>query len=65
MVRLNEQLPKIGWLSLISLGITVVLVALLRYIAKILVALVLFIAASGTIGKSFCPLLALLLLQEY
>lgn len=50
VVRLNQQLPKIGWLSLISLGITIVLVALLRYIAKILVALVVFLAASGTTG---------------
>lgn len=50
MVELFKQLGDIGYLSLIALGITIILVALLRYIAKYMVVVVLILISVGSIG---------------
>jgi hypothetical protein len=50
LVELYKQLPKMAYLALVALAITLLLVFLLRYIAKLMVLLVLLSSAIGSIG---------------
>jgi hypothetical protein len=47
-----QQLPRVAMLSAAALIITVLLVFLLRYIAKLMVILVLVLVSVGCIGKA-------------
>ncbi|RNA43074.1 choline transporter 1 isoform X2, partial [Brachionus plicatilis] len=51
-LELYRKLPDIGYLSLAALLFTIILVVLLRYIAKLMVVLVLILSSLGSIGLS-------------
>ncbi len=50
IVQVYEKLPKIALLALASLLITIILVFLLRYIAKAVIYTIMIIASAGSIG---------------
>jgi hypothetical protein len=52
LVELYKQLPKMAYLGLAALAITLLLVFLLRYIAKLMVLLVLLSTSIGSIGET-------------
>lgn len=52
IVQLYTKLPEIGYLALISLLVTITLVFLLRYIANILIYLIVLTASLGCISFS-------------
>lgn len=54
MLSLYKQLPSIGLLTLIAFGLTILLVVLLRYLAKIMVLLIIFLSCLGMIGNPYC-----------
>lgn len=50
LIELYKKLPDIGYLSLAALLFTTILVILLRFIAKLMVVLVLTLSSLGSIG---------------
>lgn len=52
-LTLYKQLPDIGLLALIALALTIVLVTLLRYLAKLMVLLIIFLSCFGMIGSIY------------
>ena len=52
-LTLYKQLPDIGLLALIALALTIVLVTLLRYLAKLMVLLIIFLSCFGMIGSDY------------
>ena len=51
LFKLLEEVPTLATFSVIALGITILLVFLLRYIAKLMVFLIVVIIMSCLIGK--------------
>ncbi len=51
VIQLYDHLENIALLSIAALIITMVLVFLLRYIAKVMISLVLLLTSLGSIGK--------------
>lgn len=51
-LTLYKQLPDIGLLALIATGLTILLVILLRYLAKLMVLLIIFLSCCGMLGKN-------------
>lgn len=52
MLELYKKLPDVGYLSLAALLVTIILVALLRYIAKFMIIIVLILSSVGSIALS-------------
>lgn len=50
VLELYKRLPDIGVLSICALLVTIVLVVLLRYIAKFMIVIVLVLSSLGSIG---------------